>query len=164
MPVGVLAVVTAGLWLLWWLLEVPPDPVAELRAGQEQTVRLDREGLAIFREPPNYATFCEVKDSAGRAIELDHSPGPSTTVGGKDWVVTLTSDNPVPPGTYTITCGAIDDSGTFAVGPGMFRLPDAVEERMDVIPPVIILGGLLVAATSATVIFIRRRRSRSKAG
>ncbi|TDD00633.1 hypothetical protein E1292_28225 [Nonomuraea deserti] len=159
MPVGVLAVVAAGMWLLWWLLEVPPDPVAELRAGQVQTVRLDREGLAIYREPPNYATFCEVKNSAGQAVELDHSPGPSTTAGGKDWVVTLTSEDPVPPGTYTITCGAIDDSGTFAVGPGMFRLPGVVEERMDVIPPVIIIGALLVAGTSALVIFIRRRRA-----
>ncbi|MPY77687.1 MAG: hypothetical protein GEV04_04170 [Actinophytocola sp.] len=139
-----------------------PGPVAELTSGEQQQVTLDEEGLTIFvdRTPANGR--CQATDDGGTPVELGPTKGTeSVTASGTEWHVLLRSAEPVPPGTYTVTCVAEDTAGAarFGVGPhaSVFGAVAMIFGAFGVA-----LLGSLIAVIIGLVTFFRRRSALRK--
>lgn len=131
-----------------------PGPEGEFRSGGTQTVDLDREGLTIFADRSVTGGRCEAADGAGNPIALTEPTGSETvTSNGTEWKVVLRSDQPQPPGRFTVTCEAADATATFAVGPHA-SVFGALGQIFAAIGTAVVCG--LIALVIVLIVAIRR--------
>ncbi|MPZ01046.1 MAG: hypothetical protein GEU97_24395 [Actinophytocola sp.] len=140
-----------------------PGPVAELSSGEQRDVTLDDEGLTIFVDRTPADARCQATDDSGAPVELGPTKGSETVnTSGTEWHVLLRSTQPVPPGTYTVTCAAADgapDTTRFGVG-ARASVFGAVAMIFGAFG--LALLGSLVAVIIGLVTFFRRRSALRK--
>lgn len=162
--VGVFVLALVGAALLGYRTVTSfPGPVAELAAGEERDITLDDEGLTIFVDRTPASARCQATDDNGTPVELGQTKGTETvTANGTEWRVLLRSANPVPSGTYTVTCVATEDTpetARFGVGPhtSVFGMVAMIFSAFG-----IALLGSLIAVIIGLVTFVRRRSALRK--
>ncbi len=140
-----------------------PGPVAELSSGEPRDVTLDDEGVTIFVDRISTSARCQATDDSGAAVTLGSTKGTETvTASGTEWHVLLRSTQPVPPGTYTVTCVAAEgapETTRFGVGPraSVFGAVAMIFGAFG-----LALLGSLIAVIIGLVTFFRRRSALRK--
>ncbi|GAA5111268.1 hypothetical protein [Haloechinothrix salitolerans] len=162
--VGVFVLALAGGALIGFnAINAFPGPVAELSSGEQRDVTLDDEGLTIFIDRTPASARCQATDNTGAPVELGPTKGTETvTASGAEWRVLLRSTNPVPPGTYTVTCVATEataETAWFGVGPhaSVFGAVAMIFGAFG-----LAMLGSLVAVIIGLVTFFRRRSALRK--
>lgn len=137
-----------------------PGPEGEFRAGNTHTANLEREGLTIFADRSVTGGRCEAADGAGDPIALTEPSGSETVdINGREWKVVLRSEQPQPPGSFTVRCEASDPSATFAVGPHT-SVAGALGQIFAAIGVAVVCG--LVALVIVLIVAIRRSAARRR--
>jgi hypothetical protein len=139
----------------WQAATAVRTPVV-LSAGAPTEVRLDREGLMIFGSEWTYPVNCTAADRDGTAIGLERVRNrEEITMNGREWVGLLRSVEPVPAGSYTVTCAADPRGITFSAGARVNGI-DMLLMLLVAVASIVI--GATIAALLVLVGIARRRR------